>query len=194
MANAFCCLRRCFGDTNPGHIRLKEIPCVQLDTSNMGSEVVIVKNGRRICGTGAAFSNAPINQDKAYFEIKIQSSGVWGVGLATRKCSINKVPLGDTEESWVLRHDGRLFHKNEEQGKLPEVPQEGDVVGLTYDHVELNFWINDKPMNIPMLGIKGTVFPVFYVDEGATLDVQFTNFYNDPPDGFDSIMIEQSLL
>ena len=40
-----------------------------------GSEVVIVKNGRRICGTGAAFSNAPINQDKAYFEIKIQSSG-----------------------------------------------------------------------------------------------------------------------
>jgi hypothetical protein len=36
---------------------------------------VIVKNGRRICGTGAAFSNAPINQDKAYFEVKVQSSG-----------------------------------------------------------------------------------------------------------------------
>lgn len=41
----------------------------------LGSEVVVVKNGRRICGTGAAFSNAPINQDKAYFEIKVQSSG-----------------------------------------------------------------------------------------------------------------------
>lgn len=37
--------------------------------------MVIVKNGKRICGTGAAFSNAPINQDKAYFEIKVQSSG-----------------------------------------------------------------------------------------------------------------------
>ena len=42
-----------------------------------GSEVVIVKNGKRICGTGAAFSNAPINQDKAYYEVKVQSSGLF---------------------------------------------------------------------------------------------------------------------
>lgn len=41
---------------------------------------------------------------------------------------MNKVPLGDTEESWVLRHDGKLFHKNEEKGKLPEAVQEGDVL------------------------------------------------------------------
>ena len=36
---------------------------------------MIVKNGRRICGTGAALANAPIVQDKAYFEVKIQSAG-----------------------------------------------------------------------------------------------------------------------
>ena len=41
-----------------------------------GNDVVIVKNGRRICGTGAALSNAPIAQDKAYFEVKIQSTGM----------------------------------------------------------------------------------------------------------------------
>jgi hypothetical protein len=40
-----------------------------------GNDVVIVKNGRRICGTGGALSNAPIVQDKAYFEVKIQSAG-----------------------------------------------------------------------------------------------------------------------
>jgi len=34
-----------------------------------------VKNGKRICGTGAALSNAPIAQDKAYFEVKLQSTG-----------------------------------------------------------------------------------------------------------------------
>ncbi|XP_052784251.1 SPRY domain-containing protein 7-like [Mya arenaria] len=194
MADVFCCLRRLFGSSNPGHITLQEIPSVQLDTSNMGSEVVIVKSGKRICGTGAAFSNAPINQDKAYFEIKVQSSGVWGVGLATRKCGVDKLPLGDTEESWVLRHDGKLYHNGEERGKMPQPLQEGDVVGLTYDHVELNFRLNDKPTNTPFTGIKGTVYPVFYVDDGATLDVQFTNFYNTPPFGYDSIMIEQSLL
>lgn len=175
-------------------MRLKDLPTVQLDTSNMGSDVVVVKSGRRICGTGAAFSNAPIVQDKAYFEVKIQSSGVWGVGLATQRCGLDKVPLGDTEESWVLRSDGKLFHKNVEKGTLSQQPVEGDVLGLSYDHVELNFYLNGKPMNCPILGIKGTVYPIFYVDEGAVLDVQFKDFYHHPPDGFDSILIEQSLL
>ena len=41
----------------------------------VGSEVVIVKNGRRICGTGAALANAPIVQNKAYFEVKLQCTG-----------------------------------------------------------------------------------------------------------------------
>ena len=40
-----------------------------------GYGVVIVKNGQRICGTGAALANAPIVQNKAYFEAKLQSSG-----------------------------------------------------------------------------------------------------------------------
>jgi len=40
-----------------------------------GYNVVIVKNGRRICGSGAALANAPIAQNKAYFETKLQSSG-----------------------------------------------------------------------------------------------------------------------
>ena len=40
-----------------------------------GNDVVIVKNGRRICGNGAGLANAPIAQNKAYFEIKIQCTG-----------------------------------------------------------------------------------------------------------------------
>lgn len=36
---------------------------------------MIVKNCRRICGTGAALANAPIAQNKAYFEVKLQSTG-----------------------------------------------------------------------------------------------------------------------
>lgn len=34
--------------------------------------------------------------------------------------------------------------------------------GLTYDHIELNFFHNGSPMNAPFSGIKGTVYPVFY--------------------------------
>ncbi|XP_022286301.1 SPRY domain-containing protein 7-like [Crassostrea virginica] len=196
MAACFCCLRCCWNGTgfNSGHIPLKEIPTVKLDTSLMGNDVVIVKNGRRICGTGAALSNAPIAQDKAYFEVKIQSTGVWGVGLATRRCNLNSVPLGDNTESWVLRQDGSMYHDKQQKGRLPDTPQEGDVLGFTYDHVQLNFYLNGKPLSTPFTGMKGTLYPVFYVDDGAVMDIQFDKFYHQPPDGFDSIMIEQSLL
>ena len=34
--------------------------------------------------------------------------------------------------------------------------------GFTYDHVELNSYINGKSTNTPFTGIKGTIFPVFY--------------------------------
>ena len=36
---------------------------------------MIVKSGHRICGTGAALANAPLAQDKSYFELKIQCGG-----------------------------------------------------------------------------------------------------------------------
>ena len=34
-----------------------------------------MKSGKRICGTGAALANAPLVQDKSFFEMKIQCSG-----------------------------------------------------------------------------------------------------------------------
>lgn len=40
-----------------------------------GTDVVIVKNGRRVCGTGGCLANAPLHQNKSYFEFKIQSTG-----------------------------------------------------------------------------------------------------------------------
>ena len=54
--------------------------------------------------------------------------GVWGVGLATRKCDLNKVPLGRDHESWVLRNDGSMCHNNEEKSKLTQQIEEGDVL------------------------------------------------------------------
>ncbi|ESO88552.1 hypothetical protein LOTGIDRAFT_125726 [Lottia gigantea] len=194
MASCFCCFRCTNSLFGPGHVPLKELPVVKLDTSHMGNDVVIVKNGKRICGTGAALANAPILQNKAYFEIKIQSTGIWGVGLATQNTDVNKVPIGEDAESWVLRHTGELVHNKQVLNKLSPVPQEGDIVGLSFDHIDLKFYINGEVTEKSVTGIKGTAFPIFYVDDGAVLDVQFEKFYHTPPDGYDSIMIEQSLL
>ena len=59
--------------------------------------MVIVKSGRRICGTGAALGNAPIVQNKAYFEVKIQSTGNCLLPTARGMMSLNvwsHVPSG----------------------------------------------------------------------------------------------------
>ena len=47
----------------------QRIPEVILDTTTMGHEAVVVKNGLRLCGTGSARGSAPILQDKAYWEV-----------------------------------------------------------------------------------------------------------------------------
>ena len=36
------------------------------------------------------------------------------------------------------------------------------MLGFSYDHVELNIYCNGKNLDTPILGIKGTVFPVFF--------------------------------
>ena len=66
------------------------IPEVILDTSTMGQEAVVVKNGLRLCGTGSARGSAPILQDKAYWEVKVQQGGRWSAGIATPAADLTK--------------------------------------------------------------------------------------------------------
>uniref|UniRef100_A0A3Q1EVR7 SPRY domain containing 7b n=1 Tax=Acanthochromis polyacanthus TaxID=80966 RepID=A0A3Q1EVR7_9TELE len=156
MAAMFTCCLGCCGEGGTGHIPLKEMPTVQLDTHHMG---------------------------------------VWGVGVATQKVNLNQVPLGRDTNSLVLRHDGSVYHNNEEKNCLPanSLPQEGDIVGITYDHVELNLYLNGKNMHCPASGIRGTVYPVVYVDDSAILDCQFSDFYHTAPQGFEKILFEQQI-
>lgn len=120
---------------------------------------------------------------------------MWGIGVATQKVNLNQVPLGRDINSLVLRNDGTVFHNNEEKNRLPanSIPQEGDIVGVTYDHVELNLYLNGKNMHCPASGIRGTVYPVVYVDDSAILDCQFGDFYHTPPQGFEKILFEQQI-
>ncbi|OWR43224.1 SPRY domain-containing protein 7 [Danaus plexippus] len=230
----FCCLKNCvngFSLTPTVPIRVKSNP-VQLDSLHMGHEIVIVKGGQRVCGSGCALGNAPLVQNKAYFEVKLQQGGVWAVGLATREADLNRVHGGVDKESWCLNSDGTVRHDNVElyhlkpasqespteilvttgspnhtedkvndkmdsekaNDKTTAMPGEGDVIGVAYDHVEMNFFLNGKNMEIPVRQIKGTVYPALYVDDGAILDIILDNFRYPPPTGYEKIMVEQSLL
>jgi len=178
---------------NPHIPASQPIPDVILDTTSMGQEAVVVKNGLRVCGTGSVKGSAPILQDKAYWEVKVQQGGVWSAGVATPSVDLNK-DLGLDHCSWAITAGGVVRTRGQQEYKLPTPVEEGDVLGFSYDHVELNIYNNGKNMNTPIIGIKGTVFPVLFVDEGAILDAVFENFYHSPPPGFERILIEKALL
>ncbi len=148
--------------TNAGSARNAEnhMPQVTLDSANMGQEAVVVKNGSRLCGTGAARATAH-QQNKAYWEVKVQQSGVWSCGVCTGVCAVSK-PLGGDAHSWVINSEQQIVTSGNAEYKLPEAVQEGDILGFSYDHVELNFFLNGTNLNCPILGIKGTVFPILY--------------------------------
>ena len=57
---------------------------------------------------------------------------------------------------------GQVRARNTQEYSLAAKLEEGDVLGFSYDHVELNIFCNGKNLDTPVLGIKGTVFPVFY--------------------------------
>ena len=61
----------------------------------------------------------------------VPAAGTWGLGVATQRCGVNAVPLGQDSESWVLRHDGGLAHDGEVKSTLPQVPEEGDIIVST---------------------------------------------------------------
>jgi len=167
---------------------------VSLDTSFMGNECVIVKNGTRICGTGAALATADVVQDKCYFEMKVQSDGIWSVGLASLNCDLNKLPLGNDGNSWVLSYDGALRHNKVALDNIDLSVAEGDYMGCSFDHVELNFFHNGKNLHCPITKIRGTVRPVISVDDGCIIDVFFDNFVYPPPPGFSKLMVEKDLI
>uniref|UniRef100_A0A6P7FUL4 SPRY domain-containing protein 7 n=1 Tax=Diabrotica virgifera virgifera TaxID=50390 RepID=A0A6P7FUL4_DIAVI len=95
--SVFCCLKGCL-DNFTFHPTVPHVPRdnpIQLDTAFMGYEVVVVKGGLRLCGSGAVLGNAPLVQSKSYFEVKVQQNGTWAVGLATRQTDVSLTQVDD---------------------------------------------------------------------------------------------------
>lgn len=111
----------------------------------------------------------------------------------------------DTEQLLPIKNQttvGSLLPSSVNRSALP---QEGDILGITYDHVELNFYLNGKNLNIPTImklnsqisngnEYNNEIYPVLFVDDGAILDLIVDNFNYSIPSGYDKIMVEQTLL
>lgn len=111
----------------------------------------------------------------------------------------------DTEQLLPVENNTSAQSTPNNQRSL--LPQEGDILGITYDHIELNFYLNGRNLNVPTL-IKlsnnqqpsngeynsNEIYPCLYVDDGAILDLIVDNFNFQIPSGYDKIMVEQTLL
>lgn len=60
--------------------------------------------------------------------------------MATQKVNLNQVPMGRDTNSLVLRHDGSVYHNNEEKSRLPanSLPQEGDIVVSAHTYIYIS--------------------------------------------------------
>ena len=94
-------------------------------------------------------------------QVKIQQGGVWSAGICTPAADLSK-DLGLDQSSWAVTSSGCVRTRGELEYTVSHNLEEGDVLGFSYDHVELNIFCNGKNLDTPILGIKGTVFPVFY--------------------------------
>ena len=94
-------------------------------------------------------------------QVKVQQGGVWSAGICTPAADLNK-DLGNDGCSWSVTSHGLVRTRGSQEYKLNSKLEEGDVLGFSYDHVELNIYCNGTNLDTPVLGIKGTVFPVFY--------------------------------
>lgn len=72
--------------------------------------------------------------------------------------------------SWALCSDHIFRHNKQEQHKLnlsikeggfPSI-QEGDVIGVAFDHIQLKFFVNGTELDYAMTNIKGTIYPALY--------------------------------
>lgn len=63
--------------------------------------------------------------------MKVQSSGIWGIGLALTNIELDRVPLGEDANSWVMRHNGNIVHNKKVLHVSKIKVEESDVVVST---------------------------------------------------------------
>lgn len=82
---------------------------------------------------------------------------------------------GMDEHSWALCSDNIVRHNKQELYKLNNVTSnnstqnnenvnpvqacDGDIIGISYDHIQLKFYLNGKDLECPITNVKGTVYP-----------------------------------
>ena len=96
----------------------------------------ILKSKFKLKVTKTNLNDSDFQKDCLLFSV-----GTWGIGLATRRANLSKVPLGNDVESWIMDQYGQVKHDNKVFSQFRTNIEEGDVVviNLIVDYVDLLF-------------------------------------------------------
>lgn len=77
----------------------------------------------------------------------------------------------------IIRHNKQELYKvnisNGDSGDIASI-QEGDVIGVSFDHIQLKFYINGTEIDYGVTNIKGTVYPALYGKKYQVLTTYYT--------------------
>merc|ERR1712178_382447 len=93
-----CCLAPCC--SGGGSMPVMRPPSVTFDERCKGKEVSISGRQQVASGTGVALATTSLQQDRAYFEYKVNKCGSFQVGVASKRCDLNGCLGDDTTLSW----------------------------------------------------------------------------------------------
>ena len=82
----------------------------------------------RACPSKRECFNRVFVTAQAYFEVKLQSAGVWGFGVAVPEEDLEKAPLGESTFSWVLQNSGKICHNKKCIHDTKLKIEEGDIL------------------------------------------------------------------
>lgn len=186
-----------------GRVRLRE--------RGAGVRVSEGLDGDTVSGSGAALGGAEVEQDAAYWELRVLAlpAGAGCCAGVARQSAPLDGPLAAAARPQLL---GSALEEDEEAPSAPQ-PQsvwalssevaglaEGDVVGVAFGQGEipnLRFFRNGEPLERESVAhVRGTVCPAFSVQGGAVLAVSFERnaFRFRPPANFSELLPTRSIL
>ena len=171
---------------------------VGLHPEQHGPNANVLSSGR-ISGSGTCLSRAPLQQDRTYFECRVESigdgaSGAFCMGVARARDNPAELSgqLGFVAHSWGLRSTS----------SAADGPYKvGDVLACAFDQNDypacLSFYKNGKRLDdAEIRGAKGArLHAAVSVTPGLELRCTFSQgFQFPPPQSFDGIMVARSLV
>ena len=192
------CLQTCFKNSNLEEVSIDQ-PTPKLGLK--GDKVKVDGSGTSASGVGLAMCAVELEQDKAYWEVKVIQAGTLWIGVKAGGAALGEVPEVDMDRGdmdiqkvWGLHGDDAPL-----KGKI----KDGTVLAMSYNQASgppaINFFVDGELLaDCEIEGIRGVVSPTIGIGEGATLKCNFGHSFECKPSGryeqYDGVMLAGKMI